>query len=108
MPLTRLAVVALAVSASPADAFTPGVHRPAVRRTVAPAVQPVMMVAQHVTDRWPPAHNHNGHARDPFLTRVRCLVQPQFLKDLFPDMEKPDLDIGKKIGKHAQPTAPAD
>ena len=52
MPLTRLAVVALAVSASPADAFTPGVHRPAVRRTVAPAVQPVMMVVRHVKDRW--------------------------------------------------------
>lgn len=52
MPLPRLAVVALAVSASPADAFTPGVHRPAVRRTVAPAVQPVMMVVRHVKDRW--------------------------------------------------------
>ena len=42
MLLTRL-VALLALFASPADAFTPGVHRPAVRRAVAPAVQPVMM-----------------------------------------------------------------
>ena len=47
----RYSLLAAVLVTAPTEAFTPGVHRPVVRRTVAPVVQPVMMVMQRVRRR---------------------------------------------------------